>query len=295
MAKSAAAVMHERLYHREPVFSFEFFPPKDEAGRLTLERSLERLAPLNPAFVSVTCGAAGGTRDLTRDLVLSMQGRYDFAVLAHITATGYSKRELADLVVDYRRRGIMNFLALRGDPPRDRPDWRPPPDQYAHAAEVVEVIRAAAPDASIGVAGYPETHPEAPDARSDLLRLAEKVEAGADFVITQLFFDNELYFDFVGRARKIGVRVPILPGLMPITRPGQAERFRELCRVDVPVSLAELLAPGDEAYARGVGVSYAAAQMADLLRRGACGIHLYTLNQSRTSHALYRIARGLGW
>ncbi|MDR1521119.1 MAG: methylenetetrahydrofolate reductase, partial [Planctomycetota bacterium] len=254
-----------------------------------------RLAPLNPAFVSVTCGAAGGTRELTRDLVLAIQERYDFAVLAHITATGHSRDDLAEMAADYRRRGIMNFLALRGDPPRDRPDWRPPANQPPHAIDVVKIIRAVVPDASIGVAGYPDTHPEAADAGNDLGRLAEKVAAGADFVITQLFFDNERYFDFVGRARKAGVHVPILPGIMPIIKADQVKRFRELCGVEVPPQLAGFLSDAGEVDNRGGGVSYAAAQIIDLLRRGASGIHLYTLNQSRASHTLCRIARSLGW
>mgnify|MGYP003623360276 CR=1 FL=1 len=160
MSKNVAESVRERLYRRDPVFSFEFFPPKDAKGMETLEKSLAELARRDPAFVSVTCGAGGSTRDLTRDLVLSVQERYDFGVMAHITATGYSRAELADLVKDYRKRGVRNFLALRGDPPRDVPDWRPSADQAANAREVVEIIRRVAPDVCIGVAGYPEQHPQ---------------------------------------------------------------------------------------------------------------------------------------
>ncbi len=295
MPKNVAETMRERLYRRDPVFSFEFFPPKDEKGRETLERSLAELAPLSPAFVSVTCGAAGSTRDLTRDLVLSMQERFEFGVMAHLTAMGYSRSELADLVADYRRRGVRNFLALRGDPPRDAPDWRPPADQAGNAAEVVRIIRRVAPDVSVGVAGYPEVHPAARCPEDDLRSLGEKVAAGADFVITQLFFDNESYFDFVGRARRSGIKIPILPGIMPVTRTGQAERFKELCRVNVPPALENLLAEPEAVRERSVGVAYAAAQCADLLRRGACGIHFYTLNQSRACHTLFRILQAMGW
>ena len=295
MSKNVVESMRERLYRRDPVFSFEFFPPKDEKGMQTLEKSLADLSTLDPAFVSVTCGAAGSTRDLTRDLVLSMQERYDFGVMAHITATGYSRSELADLVADYRRRGIMNFLALRGDPPRDNPDWSPPADQAANATEVVGIIRSVAPDVSIGVAGYPETHPAASCAEDDLRHLGEKVAAGADFVVTQLFFRNECYFDFVQRARKAGIKVPILPGIMPVTRPGQADRFRNLCGVEIPEELNRLLVDPEEVRTRGVGVSYAAAQCADLLRQGAYGVHFYTLNQSRASHTLYEILKAMGW
>lgn len=287
--------MRDRLYHRDPVFSFEFFPPKDEAGQATLERSLADLSALDPAFVSVTCGAAGTTRDRTRDLVLAMQEKSDFGVMAHITATGYSRDELAELVRDYHGRGVRNFLALRGDAPRDVPDWRPPADQAENAREVVEIIRRVAPDVSVGVAGYPEKHPEAPTMADDLRNLALKVAAGADFVITQLFFDNESYFNFVRDARAVGVKVPILPGIMPVTRPGQTERFRELCGVRIPDALAELVSDDQAVKVRDVGVAYAAAQCADLLRRGACGIHFYTLNQSRACHTLYKILRGMGW
>jgi 5,10-methylenetetrahydrofolate reductase, prokaryotic form len=295
MTKNVVETMRERLYRRDPVFSFEFFPPKDEKGMRTLERSLAELATLNPAFVSVTCGAAGSTRDLTRDLVLSMQERYDFGVMAHVTATGYSRSELADLVADYRRKGIMNFLALRGDPPRDAPDWQPPGDQAANATEVVRIIRSVAPDVSIGVAGYPEKHPAAPTMEEDLRHLGEKVAAGADFIVTQLFFDNETYFSFVQNTRRIGIKVPILPGIMPVTRSGQVDRFKELCAVGVPSDLDRLLADEEAVKTRGVGVSYAAAQCADLLRRGAYGIHFYTLNQSRACHTLYGILKAMGW
>ncbi len=295
MSKNVAESVRDRLYRRDPVFSFEFFPPKDDRGRDTLERSLAELAKLSPAFVSVTCGAAGSTRDLTRDLVLSMQERYDFGVMAHITAMGYSRADLADLVADYARRGVRNFLALRGDPPRDVPGWRAPENQPEYAREVVEIIRRAAPPGvSVGVAGYPEKHPDAPSMEEDLRHLAEKAAAGADFVVTQLFFDNEAYFNFVAAARRRGVKVPILPGIMPVTRPGQLERFRELCHVRTD-GVAPLFAREEDIGSHSVGVSYAAAQCADLLRRGAPGIHLYTLNQSRASHALYTILQSLGW
>lgn len=296
MALSVAEGMRERLYHRDPVFSFEFFPPGDEAGRHALDRSIHELAPLNPAFVSVTCGAAGSTRDLTRDLVCSMQNDFGFGVMAHITAAGYSRSELAALIREYHAGGIRNFLALRGDPPRGAPAWQPRPDQARYAAEVVRIIRENAPGVSVGVAGYPETHPVAESPEADLLHLREKVEAGADFVVTQMFFDNDLYFRFIDAARKKGVKVPILPGIMPITRAGQIERFQSMCRVAVPSPLAEAIQNGREpGGAREIGVSYAAAQSADLLRRGAPGVHFYTLNQSRACHTVFAALQAMGW
>ncbi len=295
MKRSIVDSMRERLYRRDPVFSFEFFPPKDAKGQETLDRSVAELAPLDPAFVSVTCGAGGGTKDKTRDVVLGMQEKYDFGVMAHITATGFSRGELADLVADYARRGVGSFMALRGDPPRDNPDWQAPADQAADAREVVEIIRRVAPGVSIGVAGYPEKHPLAADMEADLLSLKRKVAAGADFVVTQLFFDNESYFAFVARARALGIKVPILPGIMPVTRGGQVERFREMCGVSVPEAVCGPLSDDEAVRAHGFGLAFAAAQCADLLRRGAYGIHFYTLNQSRACHALYKILKAMGW
>ncbi len=295
MRRNIVESMRERLYRRDPVFSFEFFPPKDDKGRETLEKSVAELAKLDPAFVSVTCGAGGSTREKTRNVVLEMQNKYDFGVMAHITATGYSRSDLADLVADYARRGIGSFMALRGDPPRDNPDWQAPVDQAEDACEVVQIIRRVAPDVSIGVAGYPEKHPLAADMDVDLRSLKHKVAAGADFVVTQLFFNNESYFTFVARARALGIKVPILPGIMPVTRGGQVERFREMCGVTVPDSVCGMLSDDEEVRSRGSGIAFAAAQCADLLRRGAYGIHFYTLNQSRACHALYKILKAMGW
>lgn len=296
MTLTVADSMRERLYHRDPVFSFEFFPPKDEAGMKTLERSVEELSSLAPTFVSVTCGAGGSTRDLTRDLVVDMQNKHSFGVMAHVTATGYSRSELADVIREYHKRGIRNFLALRGDPPRDNPDWTPSPDQAKNAREVVEIIKKTLSDASVGVAGYPEIHPEALSAEKDLFYLKEKVDAGADFVISQMFFNNDVYFDFSEKARKAGIKIPIMPGLMPITRTGQVERFQSMCKVIVPPSLVESLDTNtDNTGVREIGVSYASAQAADLLRRGAPGIHFYTLNQSRACHTVFATLRAMGW
>ncbi|MDR1613524.1 MAG: methylenetetrahydrofolate reductase [NAD(P)H] [Planctomycetota bacterium] len=293
---SVVETMRERLYRRDPVFSFEFFPPRDAKGGEALNNALVELSPLNPAFVSVTCGAAGSTRDLTRDLVCSLQDRYRFGVMAHITANGYSRSGLADLVKDYHARGIRNFLALRGDPPRDDPGWTPGPDQAGHAADVVKMVRDLFSDVSIGVAGYPETHPEAASAESDLRFLREKVEAGADFVVTQMVFDNAGYFAFEHRARKSGVRAPILPGIMPVTRSGQIERFEGMCKIEVPKTLrAAVRGREDPGRVREIGIAYAAAQCADLLRRGAPGIHFFTLNQSRACHAVFAALQAMGW
>lgn len=296
MRETVRETVRERLYRREPVFSFEFFPPKDEKGAEGLRLAMAELAPLEPAFVSVTCGAAGSTRDLTRDVVCSLQDRYAFGVMAHITAIGYSRAELREVIRDYRRNGIRSFLALRGDPPRDNPSWRPPADQLEHARDVVELVASETEGTSVGVAGYPEVHPEAAGIDTDLAFLKAKVDAGADFVVTQMFFDNDAYFTFVHQARKAGILVPILPGVMPITRPGQIERFETLCRVAVPESLRQILASNANSERfREIGVSFATAQCADLLRRGAPGVHFFTLNQSRACHTVYASLKAMGW
>lgn len=291
--------MKTRLYRREPVMSFEFFPPKDERGVEALDRALSDLAPFQPAFVSVTCGAGGTTRDRTAEVVRRLQQSHSFGVMAHIVACGSSRASLAEQVRAYTAAGVNSFLALRGDPPADQPDWQPAPDQPVHGDEVVRIVRENAPNASIGVAGYPEGHPESPDLVSDIERLRDKIDAGADFVVTQMIFDNETYFDFQRRARNAGIRVPILPGIMAITRPGQIERFRELSgeHVHYPEALLQALdAMGDDGErVRELGTAFAAAQCADLLRRGAPGVHLYTLNQSRTGHAIFQSLRALGW
>ena len=298
MTADTRETMRERLYRREPVFSFEFFPPKDEAGEKALGRALDELTPLHPAFISVTCGAGGSTRGRTGALVGSLQKRLPFGVVAHIVGRGSSRAELAAQVRSYREAGIRSFLALRGDAPRSQVP-RTVEDEPAHADEVVRIVRANAPDASIGVAGYPEGHPESPGLEEDIRNLSRKMEAGADFVVTQMFFENEAYFHFQRLARKNGVRAPILPGIMPVTRAGQIEKYCELTgkALEIPEGLRRGIhgLRDNPDRARELGVAYCAAQCADLLRRNAPGIHFFTLNQSRACHAVYEALRAMGW
>ncbi|MCX7935223.1 MAG: methylenetetrahydrofolate reductase, partial [Planctomycetota bacterium] len=259
--------IRERFYRREPVFSFEFFPPKTAQGEADLRLALRHLAPLAPTFVSVTYGAGGATRHRTREIVCSLQREYGFAVMAHVACLGHSHAEVRRLLEEYAAHGIRNILALRRDPPRSATEWQPVMGGPQHAIEVVK-IAAEMGCFAIGVAGYPEKHPEAPSLAVDIERLRDKVAAGADFVITQIFFDNDVYFDFVQRARRAGVKVPILPGVMPVTRVGQIERFHQLCGCTIPQTLVRHLAAcgSDEARVQEVGLAYCAAQCADLLR-----------------------------
>ncbi len=272
-----------------PVFSFEFFPPKTDAGFRSLYRTITDLKQLHPGFVSVTCGAAGGTRRKTADLVVRIQNEIGLTAMAHMTCTGQTRQELAETLDHLQREGMENVLALRGDPPRDEPGWRPTPGGFRHANELTAFVREGW-CFSIGGACYPETHHQAPDPETDLRNLKRKVEAGAEFLITQLFFANEHYFDFVRRARAIGIDVPITPGIMPIVSARNLRRIASLSPgSEIPEELARELdeAGEDDARAMEVGVRWATLQCRELLERGAPGVHFYTLNQSPATRQVY--------
>jgi methylenetetrahydrofolate reductase (NADPH) len=272
----------------EPVFSFEFFPPQTEEGRGALLRTVGELAALRPGFVSVTYGAGGSTRDRTIDLVSTIKRDIGLEAMAHLTCVGSSRSELAAVLERLTNAGVENVIALRGDPPRGETEFVPHPDGLAHASDLVRMIRARHPQLCIAAAGYPEKHVEAKSAEEDLEFLALKVREGAEVVLTQLFFDNTRYFDFVERARAVGVTAPIVPGIMPITNVAQIERFTKLCGASIPAELRHRLEPvrdDAEAVAR-VGVEYAVVQCEELLGRGAPGIHFYTLNRSGSTREI---------
>lgn len=275
------------LVRRRPAFSFEFFPPKDAAGGAALLATVEALRPLDPAFVSVTYGAGGSTRARTVDVTKSIKRDLGIEAMAHVTCAGSTADELRAVLDDVSSAGIDNVLALRGDPPRGEARFAPTRGGYDHASDLIGAIRAEY-GFCVGGACYPEKHPEAHDAASDLRALATKVDAGAQFLITQLFFDDEAYFGFVGRARRAGIDVPIIPGIMPITNREQIERFTRQCGATIPARLmAELDARRDEPEAIvDLGVAYATLQCVDLLSRGAPGVHFYTLNRSPATRAV---------
>jgi methylenetetrahydrofolate reductase (NADPH) len=277
----------------EPVFSFEFFPPRNDAGVAGLFETLRALRPLAPSFVSVTWGAGGSSRGRTLEMVTRIKRETEIEAMAHLTCVGASRKDLEEQLAVICDAGITNVLALRGDPPRGQREFIAHPEGLRHASDLVklarEVAKARGVDLCIGGACYPEGHPETRDLSQDLRHCKVKVEAGADFLITQLFFDNRRYFEFVGRARAAGIEVPILPGLMPVTNVDQIERFTALCGAHIPAGLAAALrARRDDADAAlQLGVAYAALQSAELLRSGAPGVHFYTLNRSTATREIY--------
>jgi methylenetetrahydrofolate reductase (NADPH) len=270
-----------------PSFSFEFFPPKTEEGERNLRATLSALRELAPNFVSVTYGAGGSTRERTVELTKWIKQDLGMEAMAHLTCVGASVDEVSAVLDDIAEAGIDNVLALRGDPPRGQTEWTPHPEGLHYSTELVNLIRSRYPLA-IGAACFPEIHPQAADLAHDLRFLKEKVDTGASFLITQLFFDNELYFNFVEEARAIGIEVPILPGIMPITDVKQIKTITDLCGATIPPALLEALEDraDDRDAVLELGVSYATLQCAELLARGAPGIHFCTLNRSPATRAI---------
>jgi methylenetetrahydrofolate reductase (NADPH) len=277
----------ELLAGTNPVFSFEFFPPKTEQGEQNLYAALGELGALEPSFVSVTYGAGGSTREKTIEIVKQIKRDYELEAMAHFTCVGATVPQLHATLDEMRQAGIDNVLALRGDPPVGQEAWVKTDGGLEYSSELVALVKAGYPFA-IGAACFPETHIHAASPQEDLEHLAEKVRAGADFLITQLFFDNACYFDFVARARAIGIEVPIIPGIMPITQVGQIERMAKMCGASIPEGLhRELhLREGQPEAVLDFGVAYATLQCAELLAGGAPGIHFYTLNRSPATRAI---------
>jgi methylenetetrahydrofolate reductase (NADPH) len=276
----------------EPVFSFEFFPPKTDEGERTLRATLEDLRAFEPDFVSVTYGAGGSTRNRTVEVTKWLKQELGIEAMAHLSCVGATREELSSILDDIAAAGIENVLALRGDPPRGETEWQPHPGGLSYSTELVALIRAGYPF-SVGAACFPEVHPEALDLAHDLRFLKEKVHNGASFLITQLFFDNELYFRFVEEARGYGIEVPILPGIMPITDAGQIKTITGMCGATIPQALLEALEwrAADREAVLQLGVAYATLQCAELLARGAPGIHFYTLNRSPATRAILSALR----
>jgi methylenetetrahydrofolate reductase (NADPH) len=278
----------------EPSFSFEFFPPKTDEGERNLGRALADLSRLQPTFVSVTYGAAGSTseRRKTIDIVAQLKRDYGMEAMAHFTCVRATVGELRETLDRMRDAGIENVLALRGDPPGGQTEWTATEGGLRYSRELIELIRDEY-DFAIGAACFPEVHIHAQDAESDLRYLKEKVDAGARFLITQLFYDNAAYYDFVARARDIGIDVPIIPGIMPITDLGQIKRITGMCGATIPDELLhQLELRSDQPGAvSDLGVAHATLQCADLLANGAPGIHFYTLNRSPATRAILSALR----
>lgn len=276
------------LYARpELTLSVEFFPPKTDKGEENLFSEIEIIKRLNPAFCSVTYGAGGSTREKTVDLVERIHGKCDLEVMCHLTVVGQSKDEARAVLQKLKEKGIENIIALGGDPPQGMVDWKPHPDGFHHAVELVrEAVRLGC--FSIAVAGFPEVHPRAESRTSDLRYLKEKVDAGAAAIITQLFFDNEDFYRYVEDVRKLGVRVPIVPGILPILSVSQIRRFTSLCCAKIPAQLERELVKvdSDEEGAIQLGIDYATRQCEELIKFGVPGLHFYSLNRAYSIQAL---------
>ncbi|MCB4756719.1 MAG: methylenetetrahydrofolate reductase [NAD(P)H] [Elusimicrobia bacterium] len=278
----------ELLRTKRPVVSFEFFPPRNDEGSKNLVEVLGALKDLSPSFVSMTYGAGGSTRQKTIALVSDIKHKIGLETMAHLTCVGHSLIELHVILKELYSAGIENVLALRGDPPRGESRFVPAPDGFRYAADLVAFIKAHF-SFCIGVAGYPEKHPEAPSLEEDMAHLKGKVGKGGEFVITQLFFDNRDYFHFVRRLQEQGVSVPVIPGIMPITDVEQIKRFTTVCGAKIPPSLLkklEKVQTNKDAVVQE-GIAYAVDQCRELLKKGAPGIHFYTLNKSKSTKEIF--------
>lgn len=269
------------LKNRRHGISFEFFPPRSIEGREGFMRVVNDLRRYEPLYVSITYGAGGSTQDRTRDTLKWIKDETDLTVMSHLTCIGATKTSMDGLLRDYISEGIENILALRGDPPRNMPDFDPTKGEFRYAKDLVEFIKKYN-YFSIGVAVYPEGHPESPSIEKDMEYTREKIDAGADFAITQMFFDNCYYYDFMERAEKIGINITILPGIMPITDFRKIEEFANLCNATIPKDIKKKMEPvldkPDEMMR--IGIEYAIKQCEDLLKNGVRYLHFYTLNKS---------------
>ena len=270
--------------------SFEFFPPKTKDGEEALFKTIKELEHINPTFVSVTYGAGGSTRDRTRNIVKKIHERTSLTVMAHLTCIGHTKKELLEILQDYKIIGIQNILALRGDIPVNMENFHIPEDGCKFANELVGLIRVEFNDwFSIGVATYPEGHPESPNLERDVYYFKKKVEAGADFAITQMFFDNRYFYDYLELCEKEGIDIPIIPGIMPITNFKQIRKFALMCGATIPEPLVKKLEKVQDKNeeVEKIGIEFAVKQCEDLLENGVKGLHFYTLNKSKATIEIY--------
>jgi methylenetetrahydrofolate reductase (NADPH) len=278
----------DRFGTGSPVFSFEFFPPKsDEGAEALMETVLDLQAAVNPDYVSVTYGAGGTTRERTQQVVARIQNQIGLPAMAHLTCVAATVAEIDEVVDRLVADGIENILALRGDPPKDATGFQAPEGGFAHASELIAHL-AKRGDLCIGAACYPEVHPESSSRQDDLTWTLHKIEQGASFLVTQMIFDNEHYFRFTERLVGSGAKVPVVPGIMPITNVKQIERFTKMCGVEIPSALSARMHSyqDDPASVMAIGIEHAIEQCRDLLARGAPGIHFYTLNRSLATRSI---------
>jgi methylenetetrahydrofolate reductase (NADPH) len=273
---------------QRPLRSLEFFPPKDEAGVEALRQTATALKRITPDFVSVTYGAGGSTRERTAQVSRLLREEIGFTVMPHLTCVGHTRSELNDVADQLHAGGYRNIMTLRGDPPKGQTEFVPYHDGLRYGSDLVALLKARHAEFCLGVGGYPEKHPEAPSAEVDLVNLKHKVDAGADFITTQLFFDNAVYYRFVERCRAAGITVPILPGIMPVLSLKQIKRFTEMCGATLPAQLTKRLEAAGEhpEVVEALGIEWALTQIRDLLAHGAPGYHLYIMNRAKSALAL---------
>ena len=269
------------LYSKKFTLSFEIFPPKTPEGEISLYSELDLLAKYSPDFVSVTYGAGGSTRDKTLEIALKIKDNYNMSPLVHFTCVGSSKEDIKQYIDTVKNNGIDSILALRGDPPKGEIDFKPHPNGFSYANELISYIQSLG-DFSIGVAGYPETHIQAADSKTDLDNLKRKVDLGAEFVITQLFYDNDKFYEFYDRCIKIGINIPIVPGIMPVTGANQILKSISLSNSSIPKNLKNIIEKNhnDESFIK-YGLDFSTEQCSHLKKFGAAGLHLYTINKSK--------------
>jgi len=279
------AILQQLAAARGPLVSVEFFPPKTGKARATFEASAQVLTELSPDFISVTCGAGGASGGETLSVCEELLTDGYETVMPHLTCAGASREQIGRAVDEIYENGFRNVMALRGDPPRGERSFTPARDGFRYAAELVAFVKERQPELCLGVAGYPEVHPEAGSAAEDIRHLKEKVDAGADFITTQLFLHNHVYFEFVSTCRAAGIDCPILPGLLPVVSLTQVKRMLEFCAFHLPAELLTRLEAVENSPARmeRVGIYWAVEQIAGLVEGGAPGIHLYLLNRAQTA------------
>ena len=275
---------------KSPSISFEFFPPKTEEAAETLFRSIERLVPLNPSFVSVTYGAGGTTRQLTHELVLRIRKTTNLTVVPHMTCVGCTKDDMHRIIGEYVDEGITNMLALRGDPPKGEDASIFDQCDFPYALDLIEFIKKEFPSVCVGAACYPEGHKETPNRLREMDLLKKKVDSGVEWLVTQMFFDNHEYYDFVERCRMLGINIPILAGIMPIASKGGMDKMAELSPgTRFPAKLLQGIDwVDDDSLVKNVGIQWATQQVFDLLANDVDGIHFYTLNRSKPTLEIHR-------
>ncbi len=282
-------LVKDLLDSHKTTFSFEFFPPKEDAAADRLLHTISNLMPLGPSYVSVTYGAGGTTRDRTHDLVVRIKEQTDITVVSHLTCVGSSRAEIHGILEKYQEAGIENILALRGDPPKDQKDFVEPADGFAYATDLVAYIKKHFPKMCVGVAGFPEGHPATPNRLQEIDYLKQKVDAGADYIVTQLFFQNSDFFDYCERCELAGINVPNIAGIMPVSTKSGLIRTAELAggaRIPARLLKAVYRAENDE-YVEKVGIHWATEQIRDLLDNDVRGIQFFTLNSSLATQEIY--------